>query len=194
MTYDPEIHHRRSIRLPAYDYSRWGAYYVTVCVHKKRCLFGEVVNERMRRNDAGQLVHEAWAGLGDIFPGVHVDTFIVMPNHLHGILVLPGDDKGRLYLESEEGERKEDDEEGSTSPALGKIIKEFKTYVIREYGKGVREQGWRRYEGKLWQRNYFEHIIRNERERNAIREYIRMNPMRWGKKRDQSGPPWEENV
>ena len=90
MPYDPAKHHRRSIRLAQYDYSLMGAYFVTVCVHERCCLFGDVVDADMRLNDAGCLVQTAWDELPGRFPGVELDGFVIMPNHFHGIVVIVG--------------------------------------------------------------------------------------------------------
>jgi REP element-mobilizing transposase RayT len=88
MTYDPDIHCRRSIRLPEYDYSSGGAYFVTFCVHGRECLFGDITDETMRLNDAGQIVERGWLGLPERFPQVALDEFVIMPNHFHGIVLI----------------------------------------------------------------------------------------------------------
>ncbi|MFN4294850.1 MAG: transposase, partial [Thermoflexales bacterium] len=90
MTYDPQKHHRRSIRLKGYDYSQAGAYFITIVAQDRACLFGEVVDGEMRLNDAGRMVWDEWNALPDRFPGLELDAFVVMPNHVHGIIVLTG--------------------------------------------------------------------------------------------------------
>ncbi len=94
MKYNPDIHHRRSIRLKGYDYSQAGAYFVTVCAKDRACLFGKVVDGWMRLNDAGRIVQATWDGLPFHYGGVEIDEFVVMPNHVHGIILLTDRDVG----------------------------------------------------------------------------------------------------
>jgi putative transposase len=91
MTYNPEIHHRRSIRLKDYDYSQSGAYFVTVCAWKKECLFGEIKNGKVSYNEAGQVLADVWCNLLGRFPSIDLDEFVIMPNHVHGIVILNAD-------------------------------------------------------------------------------------------------------
>jgi len=90
MKYDPNTHHRHSIRLPAYDYAQAGAYFVTICTQIRECVFGEVNQGQMIPNGASQMVESVWHQLPQSYPGVEVDAFVVMPNHVHGIIVLVG--------------------------------------------------------------------------------------------------------
>ncbi|HPN32919.1 MAG TPA: hypothetical protein PK843_00255 [bacterium] len=90
MTYDPNKHHRRSIRLKGYDYSQAGAYFVTICTQNRQCLFGDVTDGEMRLNAAGQMVQSVWDELPLFYPGVDIDEFVVLPNHVHGIVILVG--------------------------------------------------------------------------------------------------------
>ncbi|GBC99978.1 hypothetical protein HRbin17_02511 [bacterium HR17] len=177
MRYDPEKHHRRSIRLKGYDYSREGAYFVTICTQDRLCLFGEVVEGEMRLNDAGQMVERWWVELNRKFPGVRTDEYIIMPNHFHGIIVIVGADPCVCH----------DDEMVAHANQMGthagaplpKIIQWFKTMTTNEYIRGVKQSGWTPFRRRLWQRNYYEHIIRNEDSLNRIRHYIATNPLRW---------------
>lgn len=169
MPYDPNRHHRRSIRLKGYDYSQAGAYFITLCTQDRACLFGKVVNGEMRLNDAGRMVLAEWNRLPERFPHLVLDAFVVMPNHVHGILVItdPAPTVGATV--------------GATlvvAPTVGNIIGAFKSRVTVEYIRGVKTSGWPPFRGRLWQRNYYEHIIRNERALNAIRQYIMENPRR----------------
>ena len=157
MPYDPAIHHRRSVRFQGYDYSRAGAYFVTICTHRRACLFGEVVDEAVHLNQIGQMVQVIWDGLPNRFAGLELDVRIVLPNHLHGILLL----------------------DGTGQVPLGQIIGAYKSLVVREYAAGVEARRWGRYQGQLWQRNYYEHIVRHEAELSRVREYIVTNPMQW---------------
>ena len=90
MKYNPDIHHRRSIRLRGYDYSRPGAYFVTTCTQNRECLFGKIVGGEMVLNDAGRMINIVWNEIQENYPGVETDEFVVMPNHIHGIIVLVG--------------------------------------------------------------------------------------------------------
>ena len=176
MPYDPNRHHRRSIRLKGYDYSQAGAYFITLCTQDRACLFGKVVNGEMRLNDAGRMVLAEWNRLPERFPRVVLDAFVVMPNHVHGILVItdPAPTVGATV--------------GATlvvAPTVGNIIGAFKSRVTVEYIRGVKTSGWPPFRGRLWQRNYYEHIIRNERALNAIRQYIMENPRRWQMDREK---------
>jgi putative transposase len=177
MPYDPNRHHRRSIRLKGYDYSQAGAYFITLCTQDRACLFGRVVNGEMRLNDAGRMVLAEWNRLPERFPQVVLDAFVVMPNHVHGILVItdPAPTVGATV--------------GATTrvapTTVGNIIGAFKSRVTVEYIRGVKTSGWPPFRGRLWQRNYYEHIIRNERALNAIRQYIMENPRRGHRDREK---------
>jgi REP element-mobilizing transposase RayT len=170
-------HDRRSIRLPGYDYSQAGAYFVTVVAQNRLCLFGDIENGTMRLNEAGQMVEGVWDAIPAHYPGVDVDAFVLMPNHVHGVIVL-GD--GLL--------------ERGPAPAVappptlsvGDVMHRFKTMTTKRYADGVRQRGWTPFPGRLWQRNYYEHIIRDESALQRIREYIAENPARWDE--DQENP------
>ena len=157
MKYDPHKHHRRSIRLKDYDYSQQGAYFVTICVHERRCLFGTIDHGEMQLNASGTMVANAWLDLNNRFPTVKTDVCVVMPNHIHGIIWI-----GQPQRSS-----------------LGHVIGAFKSITTDQYIDGVRKRGWTPFSGRVWQRNYYEHIIRNDRVLHAIRNYMEANPSRW---------------
>jgi len=182
MPYDPNRHHRRSIRLKGYDYSQAGAYFITLCTQDRACLFGKVVNGEMRLNDAGRMVLAEWNRLPERFPQVVLDAFVVMPNHVHGILVItdPAPTVGATV-----GATPTVGATTRVAPTVGNIIGAFKSRVTVEYIRGVKTSGWPPFRGRLWQRNYYEHIIRNERALNAIRQYIMENPRRWQMDREK---------
>ena len=182
MSYDPEIHHRRSIRLGGYDYSSAGAYFVSVVVQGRLCLFGRVVDGEMRLNGAGEMVRRVWDGMPERFPFIGSDEFVVMPNHVHGVIFF-------RQVEATEGVPARAPTRGA--PTFGEVVGAFKSVTTVEYGRGVREAGWQRYDGRLWQRNFYERVIRNERELSLIREYIVRNPMNWESDREN---PAETNV
>jgi REP element-mobilizing transposase RayT len=167
-------HHRRSIRLPGYDYALPGAYFVTVCTHGHSGVFGEIINGDMRANDVGSMIIDWWKELGHKFR-LDLDAFVLMPDHVHGILMILGEDQ-------ECAERTYDGPLGDIARAapqaasLAEIVAWFKTMTTNEYIRGVRAGRWSPFERRLWQRNYFERIIRNDAELDRIRQYIIANP------------------
>ena len=173
----------------------------------------------MQLNGAGRLARAAWEGLPRRFPGVGLDTFVVMPNHVHGIIVIDesvgaslvgaqdGDHAGMADGEraaarvvgaerattrvaptgcgNDAGERAERERATTrVAPTLGDVVGAYKSIVTVEYARGVRANGWRRFRGRLWQRNYYEHVIRDERELHLAREYIVNNPLQWSLDRE----------
>jgi REP element-mobilizing transposase RayT len=188
--YDPAIHHRRSIRLQGYDYSQAGAYFVTLCIQNRECLFGEIANGEMRLNDAGRMVCHWYFELEHKFPDIKCDAFVCMPNHVHFIVVNVGADlRVRPDRESVYHPKGQTHKSASTdahvilgehtgSP-LHRVVQWFKTMSTNEYIRGVKQNGWSPFPGKFWQRNYWEHIVRNEPELNRIRVYIHNNPAQW---------------
>ena len=188
---------RRSIRLRGYDYSQAGAYFVTVCVQGRQCLFGGVVDGMMGLNDAGRMAQTVWEGLPDRFPSIELDTFVVMPNHIHGIILLADASRGRGEScirpgvnETTVGDQKGDHKDrpyGTLAGTMGRVMQAFKSIVTHEYVMGVRQHVWPPFAGRLLQRNYYEYIIRDEESLNRIREYIATNPLRWTLDREN---PW----
>ena len=178
MTHDPEIHRRRSIRLGGYDYSSAGAYFVSIVVQRRLCLFGEVVDGEMRLNGAGEMDRRVWEGMAERFPYVEMDEFVVMPNHVHGVVFLR---QMAQATDASTGETARD------VPKLGDVVREFKSLTTVAYGKGVRGLGWERFEKRLWQRNYYERVMRNGSELRAVREYIVNNPRNWELDRENPG-------
>ena len=157
--FDPSKHHRRSIRLKGYDYTQSGVYFVTVCVQDRSSRFGEVVEGEMVLNDAGRMVWEVWGTLPTHYGAVELDTFIVMPNHLHGLFALHPD--------------------RSNPVCVGEVVGGFKSLVTVEYIRGVKKLHWPPFEGRLLQRDYYEHIVRDDESLDRIREYIQNNPAEW---------------
>jgi putative transposase len=172
MPYDPRIHRRRSIRLRGYDYSQPGKYYVTICTENKEHLFGQVVEGEMHRNEFGEYVALCWKWLPRQYPYVGLDEWIVMPNHLHGILVITDGGGAPRSADAKAGGSR-------TAPTkrkpLGRLVGAFKTVSTDRFNEIHGTPG-----GQLWQRDFYDHIIRNEDELNKIREYIQTNPIRWG--------------
>ena len=181
MTYDPERHHRRSIRLKGYDYAQAGAYFVTICTQDRACLFGDVVDGKMRLNDAGRMVAESWQWLAMQYDYIQLDESVIMPNHMHGIIVVT-DGGGRGGSRTAPTIR--------TAPTMrtaptvnrkpvGRIIGAFKTVSTKRINEMRGLSG-----SPIWQRNYYEHIIRNEESLNRIREYIANNAAQWALDRE----------
>ncbi len=200
MIYDPKRHHRRSIRLRGYDYTQAGAYYVTIVCQDRACLFGEIVDGTMQLNDAGRMVQRVWDEIPLYYPGVDVDACCIMPNHLHGVVVLfvpdirTVDDVGagpRTCPDPHAPPPPGQPTPGQPTPgqpqgvaptmrfSLPDVVHRFKTMTTKRYTDGVKQLGWLPYNGRVWQRNYFEHIVRNERTLQRIRDYIDANPAMW---------------
>jgi putative transposase len=187
--YDPAKHHRRSIRLKEYDYTQAGAYFVTVCTQGQACLFGEVVDGEMRVNYAGRMVIAEWEMLPKRFPNVVLDAFVVMPNHVHGILVITdvipvgagSPCPYRITAQTPAGVETALGAETAPlrGPTLGNVVAYFK-YQTTKAINAVRQTP----SVRLWQRNYYEHIIRNETSLHRIREYIANNPLQWALDRE----------
>jgi len=169
MGYDPERHRRRSIRLKDWDYAQPGAYFVTIVAYGRELLFGQVVGDEIRLSAFGEIVRDEWLASADIRREIRLDEFVVMPNHLHGIVWIVADDDivgatGRSPLPPR----------GPTPRSLGAFIAGYKSAVTKRINEMRGTPG-----NPVWQRNYYEHIIRNERELDTIRHYIRDNPARW---------------
>jgi putative transposase len=171
---------RRSIRLPGYDYSKSGAYFVSICTKDRKCFFGDIANQKMVLNDAGKIVDKWYAELENKFHDIRCDEYIIMPNHSHVIITnigkAPVGADLRVCPDAHRNERTSGEHTGSP---LHRVIQWFKTMTTNEYIHGVKQHGWTPIPGKLWQRNYYEHIVRNEKELARIREYIRNNPAHW---------------
>ena len=165
---------RRSLRLKGYDYAQAGAYFVTMCTHERACLFGEVADGSMRSNSVGQLAATLWTDMPIRFPGIDLDAFVVMPNHIHGIIVLPEVVGAPLV-----GARGQDGAATRAAPTVGNVVGAFKSLFTVEYVRGVKNNQWPRFQLKLWQRNYYEHVIRDGSDLARVRIYIDENPLRW---------------
>ncbi|GHT09797.1 hypothetical protein AGMMS4956_00100 [Bacteroidia bacterium] len=269
MAYNPNIHHRRSIRLQGYDYSQAGLYFVTICIQHRECLFGEIMNGVMILNDAGEMIKKWWLELPHKFSDITLGECVVMPNHFHAIIINTGnypnnknnaiivgadlrvcpdnagvcldnagvcldnagvcpDNGGDCYnnlgtnirgahiqgahiqgahiqgahigaplrdterglgehaerglgehAERGLGEHAERGLGEHTGSPLHTVVQWFKTMTTNEYIRGVKTLGWMPFDKKLWQRNYYEHIIRNGNEHKKIMNYIIANPVKW---------------
>lgn len=185
MKYDPAKHHRRSIRLQGYDYSQAGAYFITICTWQRECLFGEITDGEMQLNRWGEIVHLHWQNLPKYHHHLELDEFVIMPNHLHGIIVLINNNNNSVGagLADMSGQKQTTFQQNPPSPMvqpqtqpkkLSEIIRGFKTFSARRINQMRRNCGV-----PVWQRNYYEHIIRNEESLQHIRQYIINNPLTW---------------
>ena len=226
MTLFKDKYRIESVRLQGYDYSQPGAYFITIVTHNRQCLFGNIVDGEMMLNEFGVLVKNEWLKTGIIRPNIVIDAFVVMPNHLHGILIITGNDDGRGFrggggrdtlqrvsttksemesdtksdmesdtksdmesnMESDMESNMESDMESDTgmgtktmeqfgkptTNSIPTIVRLFKSTTTKQINQ-LRQTPMQ----PLWQRNYYEHIIRNEIELNRIRQYIIDNPKKW---------------
>ena len=181
--YDLNRPRRKPNRLKGYNYRRAGAYFVTIVVQGRLCLFGDIVGEEMKLNDAGNMIRRTWDALPQRFPNIRIDTFIVMPNHIHGIIVINPPNHMRATTRVAPTAHGRDI---VPVPSLGDMVGAYKSLTTLEYTRGVNAEMWTPFEGKLWQRNYYEHIVRNDESLTRIRRYILDNPAQWAF--DQENP------
>jgi len=171
---------RTSLRLKDYDYSQDGFYFITICVQNNKCLFGKIVNDEMVLNELGIIVEEEWYKTEQIRSNVKMDAFVVMPNHVHGIICIENNsNRSRgiaCYAQKQKCEKKGIARYAPTTGSLSAIIRAFKSAVTKHVNEIYKKSG-----SSIWQRNYYEHIIRDERDLNRIREYIISNPAIWKK-------------
>lgn len=167
-----EMKSRKANRLQERDYSRQGYYFATICTRNHTRWFGEVLDERMRLNVTGMIAQESWLVIPAHFPNADIDEFIVMPNHIHGILIIGGDNYSErdAYMRPLQSKRQDIDR---SKMYLSKVIQGFKSSVTRKVGKHRSKNAFG------WQRSFYDHVIRNEENLNRIREYIRNNPLKW---------------
>ena len=236
--YDPNKHHRRSIRLAGYDYSQAGLYFNTICIQKRKCLLANIVGESLVLNEAGKMVEMEWLALSERFPAIRLHEYIVMPNHFHGIIEIVGsplvgdhqNEKGQpqgiaptfppgtaptpppgTAPTPPPGTAPTSTPGTAPTPApgtaptpppgtaptsqkktVGEIMGAFKSITTGKYIEGVKKHkcvcsnnktctcnGWKIFDKKLWQRNYWEHIICNEESYQRISQYILQNPAKW---------------
>jgi putative transposase len=176
MTYNSSVHHRKSIRLNRYDYSRNGLYFITICTHDRECFFGEIINQKMILNDAGKIADECWVKIPEHFPNAVLHEHVVMPNHVHGIIELVNDNTTRMVgvqdFEPLHPLQRQNKYQKIIPRSIGSIIRGYKIGVTRFFRDNTDVH-------IVWQRNFYEHIIRNEQSYFKISEYISDNPARW---------------
>jgi REP element-mobilizing transposase RayT len=180
MKYNPQIHHRKSIRLKGYDYAQPGLYFITVCCKDRVCLFGLVTESNMVLNNGGQIANQCWLDIPAHFPNDILHEYVVMPNHVHGIIeLLNVDDEmniganvGAKNLSPLQQQQQTPQRFQSPSKTIGSVIRGFKTGVTKWFRSNTEID-------TIWQRNYYEHIIRNEQSYQTISHYIINNPSKW---------------
>jgi putative transposase len=189
----PEIHGRRSFRLKGWDYASPGWYFVTLCVQNRESMFGKIANNEFILNEAGRMIEKIWLEIPSHYPGTTLDEFVIMPNHVHGIVGLhvgagpracPSGALGAIA--KHENGRTQGSVPTKNRISLPNVIRPFKTLTTKKYSEGVLRGDWPEFQKRLWQRNYYEHIIRNDKEMDQIRRYIRDNPAAWAQ--DEENP------
>jgi REP element-mobilizing transposase RayT len=185
--FDPWKHHRRSIRLKGYDYSSEGAYYITIVTQGRQCLFGEIIDGEMCLNVYGKLVQKWWNEIPNHFPNVELGAFIIMPNHVHGIIFITTERRGEVLSSRKNPSnniqaaniKEANNLDGVTpplrKPTLGQIVAYFKYQSTKEMNRIESDKAIT----KFWQRNYYEHIIRDEEDLQNKTDYILANPTLW---------------
>lgn len=169
------------MRLQSFDYSTEGMYFVTICVQNKKSIFGDISDGAMTLNVAGKMIDNWWQKLPDKFDNIKIDEYCIMPNHFHGIINIVG---VRLCARPDNDKYKDNGPIRRTrgsAPTLSTIIQWFKTMSTNEYIHNVKTNNWPSFDKHLWQRSYYEHIIRNETDLLKIQEYIQSNPNNWEK-------------
>jgi len=166
MTLFKDKYRVESIRLPGYDYSQPGAYFITIVTHNRQCFFGNIIDGEMMLNEFGVLVKNEWLKTGIIRPNIVIDAFVVMPNHLHVIIIIT-DTKTETKTIEQFGKPTK-----NSIPTIVRLFKSTTTKQINQLRVSTPMQ-------PLWQRNYYEHVIRNKVELNRIRQYIIDNPKKW---------------
>ncbi len=167
--YNPEIHHRRSIRIKEYNYSQEGLYFITICTFNHACLFGYIDNVDMVLTEYGKIAHNEWLLTEELRKNIVLQEFVIMPNHIHGIIEI-NDSTRRGTMP-----RAPTEQFGKpTSNTIPTIVRGFKSTVTKQINSIRNIPGQ-----SVWQRSYYEHVIRNEKSYNRITEYIRYNPEKW---------------
>lgn len=172
MKFDSNKHHRRSVRLKDYDYSSVGAYYITVCTRDRQCLFGEIIENKIHLNKYGKIAKKEWMKTPMVRPNIKLDEFVIMPNHIHGIITISNNptttcSRGVLQYAPT-------NTFCSPSQTIGSIIRGFKSTITRQINILCDTP-----DRPIWQRSFYDHVIRNEISLHKIREYIVDNPLTW---------------
>ncbi len=164
--------HRKTIRLRDYDYSDPGGYFLTICTHSREELLGKIVNQEMRLSGPGEVVRQWWLRLEERFPDVELDSCIIMPNHIHGIVIIL--EKERKDVGALHELPLQDTKRTRRRMVLPRVVGYFKMNSAKQVNRLSVSSA-----NPLWQRNHYEHVIRNQYELSKIREYIENNPAKW---------------
>ena len=183
MRYVPNKHRRRSIRLRGHDYSQTGAYFITICTHDRQCQFGKIIDGEMMLNEYGKIVADEWINTSKIRTGIELDIWVVMPNHFHGIVVITRRGTARRAPTTCRAPAREQFGK-PVAGSLSTIVRAFKSAVTKRINETRHTPG-----EKIWQRNYWEHIVRDENEWQRIQQYILSNPAKWEMDRNYPGDP-----
>lgn len=176
MRYNPDIHKKQSIRIKGYDYSKEGLYFITICTHNRECLFGEISEQnQVVLNLAGKMVEEVWVSMRNDYININFTEYIVMPNHIHGIIQIVGVPLVGTQIK----DKQLTGQPQGIAPTVGEIIGAFKSKTTLAYIKMVKDGRCPDFEKHIWQRNYYEKIIRDEDMYNKISEYIKNNHLKW---------------
>jgi len=174
-----------STRLKDWDYSSTGYYFVTICTKNKEKCFGDAVNGELNLTHLGKVASKYWQKIPHHFPQVKLDAFVVMPNHIHGIIIINCRGESCIRPDYSIADHREGDHKdrpyGTPPDSIGRMIQAFKSISTNRYIVGVEKHNWEPFRDRLWQRNYYDHIIRNEHELSDIREYIVNSPFNWQK-------------
>ncbi len=185
------IHHRRSLRLKNYDYSKSGYYFITICTQNREHLCGKIVDDGMVLNVAGDMIHSLWFDIMNDFFNIVLHEFVIMPNHIHGIIeivdLVGADSISALYhdakpnMNSQRGKTNMNSRraEMDSAPTISTMIQSFKRHTTLQYIKMVKNGTLPSFNQRIWQRNYYEYIIRDDEDYNRIATYIINNPMTW---------------
>jgi REP element-mobilizing transposase RayT len=182
--FDPQKHHRRSIRLPNYDYTQIGAYYITIVTHNRELLFGEVVDGEMKLNALGQIAQREWERLQKRFKHIELGAFVIMPDHVHGIIIIRygWGTADSFRHDNLQDPRRAPTGETVTVEQFGKPVSGSIPTIVRSYKSSVALRINYARPGDttpIWQRNYYEHVIRNEKDMQAKWDYVESNPANW---------------
>ncbi|SFV69852.1 hypothetical protein MNB_SV-14-1728 [hydrothermal vent metagenome] len=148
---------RKQLRLGQYNYADSGLYFITICGQNRIKYFGEIVNKELKLNQAGNMIEYLWLDIPKRFDSIELREYIIMPNHFHAIVEISP----------------------RSTVSLGEVVGAFKSLTTNEYIKGVKKSNWLAFDKRLWQRNYYEHVIRDEVSHYFIAEYIQNNPLKW---------------
>jgi REP element-mobilizing transposase RayT len=165
---------RRSVRLRGFDYRHAGAYFATVCTFRRACILADIVEDQIRLTAAGRVIESAWQMIPEFFPHVELDWFVVMPNHLHGILILHDALRAKHPIGPDASPLQGSRPRGTRSGTLSAVMQTAKAMTTRRVHAIPGMEGIR-----LWQRGFYDHVIRGDTELNRIRSYIEENPLRW---------------